>query len=112
MSIDIDRLLVETAQRVAITRNEFGDIVYGGTTTVACLYRDISTLQNVPNREETGIDGILWFGATEPVARGSVYYHPSEGYLRVVRITKAKRLLVDDTTQFIRCQVQKIRQVS
>lgn len=112
MSIDLDRLLVETAQKVAITTNADGDINYGTLSDTPCLYRDISTLAELANREETGIDGILWFGATEPVVRGDIYYHPSEGYLRVVAVTKAKRLVIDNTLQFIKCQVTKQRQLS
>lgn len=112
MSIDLDRLLVETATKVATTKNEFGDIQYGTTTDTPCLYRDISSISQGQNRYEIGTDGLLWFGATENVTRGDIYYHPSEGYLRILRVTRAKRLVADDSTQFIKCQVQKQRQLS
>lgn len=112
MSIDLDSRLVESAQKVAITTNEDGDINYGATTTVACLYRDISTFNQITNREETTIDGLLWFSGGENAARGDIYYHSSEGYLRIVKVTKAKRLLADDSLQFIKCEVAKQRQIS
>jgi hypothetical protein len=112
MSIDIDRFLVETATKVTTTINEDGDINYGSTSSSVCLYRDISSLSELQNRNEVTIDGILWFGASETVARGDVYYHSDEGYLMVTRVTKAKRLVADDTHQFIRCEVLKQRQVS
>lgn len=112
MSIDLDARLVETATKVTTTVNEYGDVQYGSTTTSACLYRDISTLNQSSNRYEVSIDGLLWFGASENVSKGDIYYHPSEGYLQIVRITKAKRLLADDSTQFIKCQVAKQRQIS
>lgn len=112
MPIDLDAKLVETATKVAVTYNENGDLVYGSTTTSACLYRDISNLDRATNREEITIDGLLWFGASENVAKGDIYYHSSEGYLRIERITKAKRLVADNALKFIKCEVTKQRQVS
>ena len=111
----MDRHLVEIAQRVTTTRNAFGDIVYGATADVDCLYRDISTLsRGNANREEVDIDGLLWFKADEEAyaVRGAVYYHPDEGYLRIERRIVAKRLLKGATTQFIKCEVTKLRQIS
>lgn len=110
--IDIDRFLVESASKVTTTTNEYGDIVYGLSATTACLYRDISTLNQTSNRYEVSIDGLLWFGATEDVIKGDIYYHSSEGYLQITRITKAKRLVADNSVQFIKCEVAKQRQIS
>lgn len=114
MSIDIDRFLTETATKVEITYNQDGDKVWGATSEVDCLYRDISTLSHGANRDEVDIDGFLWFGAAESVEKGDIYYHPSEGYLEIVRITKAKRLVTvgDQTVKFIKTEVQKTRQIS
>lgn len=114
MSIDIDRLLVETATRVTTTRDENGDLKYGSTASVACLFRDVTSLSDVQNREEQGVDGILWFPASEAqyAVIGAVYYHPDEGYLRIKSRIRAKRLVVDNTTQFIKCGVEHHRQVS
>lgn len=112
MSIDLDALLVETASRVAITRNENGDTVYGSSTTEPCLFRDITSLSNVGNREEMGVDGILWLNAVSPAIVGDIYYHSSEGYLRIKSRIRAKRLVADNTTQFIKCGVEHHRQVS
>lgn len=110
--IDLDRFLVETATKVTTTINEYGDRDFGSTTSTPCLYRDISTLDQLQNRHEVTLDGLLWFGASENVAKGDIYYHPSEGYLQIVRILKAKRRVVDNTTQFIKCEVMKQRQLS
>ena len=114
MGIDLDHLLVETATRVATTRDENGDLKYGGTTSVACLFRDITSLSDLGNREEVGVDGILWLPASEVsfAVIGAVYYHPDEGYLRIKNRIRAKRLVADDTTQFIKCGVEHHRQVS
>lgn len=112
MGIDLDSKLVESASKVAITRNADGDINYGATTTSACLYRDISTLEKDTNRYSTNIDGFLWFNASEDVSRGDIYYHSNEGYLKITRVTKAKRLVADNSLQFIKCEIEKQRQVS
>lgn len=112
MGIDLDDKLVETAQKITTTTNEYGDKDYVSSADTACLYRDISTLNHISNREEITIDGLLWFGASENVNRGDIYYHPSEGYLRIIRVIKAKRLVLDNTVQFIKCEVAKQRQIS
>ena len=112
MGIDLDRLLVETATKISITRDADGDIEYGSTTSSPCLYRDISMLNQLANREEVTIAGLLWFGASENVVRGDIYYHPDEGYLRVEKVIRAKRLVVDNTLQFIKCELSKQRQLS
>lgn len=112
MGIDLDAKLVETATKITVTRNEYGDIVYGATTSRPCLYRDISVLNSISNHEEVTLDGLLWFGADETVARGDIYNHSSEGYLRIERVIKAKRLVADNSLQFIKCEVTKQRQVS
>lgn len=112
MSIDLDSKLVETATKVSITKNADGDINYGTTSESPCLYRDISILNQAANRYDVTIDGLLWFGATEDVSRGDIYYHSSEGYLKIIKVVRAKRLVVDDTLQFIKCEVAKQRQIS
>lgn len=112
MSIDLDAKLIETASKVTVTRNEYGDVVYGTTTSSPCLYRDISTLEGNQQSNQVTIDGLLWFGAAEAVERGDIYYHSAEGYLKIQRVIKAKRLVIDATRQFIKCEVTKQRQVS
>lgn len=111
--ISLDGKLVETAYLRTQGVNEYGDVVYKTAGTgVACLYRDISSFSKAQNRVDILLDGILWFDADTDVERGQVWYHPDEGYLQIERVTRAKRLLVDNTVQFIRCEVTKQRQVS
>ena len=112
MGINLTPKLVETATKYVVTRNEYGDINYGSTSSVACLYRDISLTNQVGNRNEVNIDGLLWFESTESVSKGDIYYHSSEGYLKIIKVTKAKRLVVDNSLQFIKCEVAKQRQIS
>lgn len=112
MGIDLDLKLVETATKTAVTENEYGDIVYGATSSSPCLYRDISSLSHITNRDEVEIDGFLWFGADEDVSKGDIYQHSDEGYLKIVKVIRAKRLVADNSVQFIKCEVAKQRQVS
>lgn len=112
MGIELTPKLVETATKVAVSQNEYGDVVYGATSPSACLYRDISTLNRGANKETVNIDGYLWFEADESVQRGDIYNHPDEGYLRIERVTRAKRLLLDNAVAFIKCEVTKQRQIS
>ncbi len=112
MSISMDDKLVETATKIVTSQNEYGDIVYGSTSSSPCLYRDISQLTRGANREEVNLDGILWFGASEDVNRGDIYNHPSEGFLRIERVIRAKRLLTTNALMFVKCEVTKQRQVS
>lgn len=112
MTVSMDGKLVETATKITTTRNEYGDTVYGSGTSVACLYRDISQLTRAANREEVALDGLLWFGADEDVSRGDIYQHPDEGYLRIERVIKAKRLVTSNERMFIKCEVTKQRQIS
>lgn len=104
--------LVETATKIVTSINEYGDTVYGSGSSSPCLYRDISSLNRGSNRDEVMIDGILWFGATESVERGDIYYHPDEGYLRVSRVIRAKRLVTSNALMFVKCEVTKQRQLS
>lgn len=112
MSIDLDAKLVETCRKVAITVNEYGDKTYGTTTTVNCLYRDISTLNQLSNRNEVSLDGFLWLKADQSVNKGDIFYHADEGYLEVKKVIRAKRLVLDNAKKFIKCEVAKIRQIS
>jgi hypothetical protein len=110
--MDMDRHLVETATKIVTTRNEAGDIVYGATSSRPCLYRDISSIQRGQNREYTELDGLLWFQADEDVHRGDIYYHASEGHLRIERVVRAKSLVRGGGVNFIKCEVTRQRQIS
>lgn len=111
--ISLEGKLVETAYLRSEIVNEYGDRVYQTAgDPVDCLYRDISSFSRAQNRVDILLDGILWFGADADIERGQVWYHPDEGYLQIEKVTRAKRLLADNTVQFIRCEVTKQRQIS
>jgi hypothetical protein len=113
MSIGLTIKLVQTAYKVSSGRNEYGDITYQAANVGSpCLYRDISILsrRNV-NREEIEIDGLLWFDKNESLAKGDVYLLDSE-YLRIEKITAARRRIANNALMFYKCEVTKQRQVS
>lgn len=112
MPIDLDARLVETAQKITVSRNEYGDTVYGTPVSTVCLYRDNTSLNHVANREDVQYDGLLWFAASEVVNLGDIFNHETEGYLRIERVIRAKRLLLDNSRQFIKCMVSRQRQIS
>lgn len=112
MGIGLTPKLVEVATKVTTTRNEYGDVEYGGTQTRPCLYRDISMLQRgAGNKEQIQIDGLLWFDSDENIVKGDIYAVNGE-YLRIEKIIRAKRLVADNALKFIKCEVTKQRQVS
>lgn len=108
----LDDQFNETAQKVVVTKNEYGDTIYGLATATSCKYRNVSRLQQSQNRLDVNIDGMMWFAPTEDVELGDIYYHVAEGYLKIEGITKAKDLLRDNIIRFIKCDVSKQRQLS
>lgn len=103
--------LVQTASKVAVTRNEYGDPVYGTTTSVPCLYRDISLLSRGSLGENLNIDGQLWFDADAVVAQGDVYAIDGV-YYRIEKVTIARSRLRANDIEFYKCEVSRQRQVS
>lgn len=105
--------LTQTASKIATTRNEYGDDVWGAAEAdIPCLYRDISTLsRRNSNREEVEIDGLLWFDADRTVNKADIYLIGTE-YFRVEKVIIARDRLRSNTIQFIKCEVTKQRQVS
>lgn len=103
--------LTRTATKITVTRNGFGDVVYGATSSSPCLYRDISILENNNNLESVNVDGYMWFGANEVLAKGDVYLLGSK-YYRIEKITAGRDLLLDDAIRFYKCEVMEWRQVS
>jgi len=112
MSINLVPKLTQQATKYATTRNQYGDDVFGATTTMACLYRDISDLsRGNSNREEVNIDGLLWFGPSVVINKADIFSVNSQFY-RVERVIVARDRLRTNTIKFYKCEVSKTRQVS
>ena len=100
-----------TATKIAITKNEYNDTVYGATTSVPCLYRDISMLNRSVNVEGVQIDGQLWFDADQTVLKGGIYLIGGV-YYKIEKVNIARSRLRENTIEFIKCEVTRQRQVS
>lgn len=104
--------LVQSCYKVSKSRNAYGDIEYGSTESLSCLYRDISQLQIAnANREDVDVDGIFWFEPDSEVERGDIILFDGE-YYRIDKITKARARLTDNSVHFLKCEVMRQRQVS
>ena len=104
--------LVQSAYLVSSAQNEFGDRVYATAgAAVPCMYRDISILDQLSNREEVRIDGQLWFDDDYAPSKGQIYLLGSE-YFKIEKITVARSRLRANAIEFYKCEVTKQRQVS
>lgn len=109
--LSLQRKLVETCTIAPNTTNRYGDKVFGTAVTTKCLFRDISTQRQVNYQEGVSIDGIFCFPPDSAARRGNIIAYNSE-YFRIMKVIKGKRTMLDDTTDFIKCEVIRIRQVS
>lgn len=104
--------LVQTAYKVSLARNEWGDTTYQTAGTGSpCMYRDISLMQETGYMETVDLDGLLWFDSDETVAKGDVYLLEGQ-YLKIERIIVGRSRLRDNDIEFYKCEVTKQRQVS
>lgn len=104
--------LSQTCRKVTITRNKFGDLEYGTSQSMPCLFRDITTLQTSQgNREQVTVDGIFWFEPDSGVERGDIILFDSE-YFRMDKVTEARSRVTDNRVHFIKCEAMRQRQVS
>lgn len=108
---NLDSKLVETSTIYPTTVNRYGDLVYGTPVTVASLYRDISSLNEVNYQENILIEGQFWFKYNTSVNKGDVIKFSNEYYL-VEKIVRAKRLLLMAQGSFVKCFVSRQKQIS
>lgn len=104
--------LFQTCRIVTTTRNRYGDIEYGATTQIDCLYREITSLQTGnANKEQVTVDGIFWFAPNAAISRGTVVLFEGE-YYRMDKVNKARARLTDNAVAFLKCEAMRQRQVS
>jgi hypothetical protein len=109
--LNITRKLVENATILPTTTDRYGDPDYGTGMAVKCLYRDISTLSQANYQEAVAINGVFWFPSGTVVSKGDVISYSGEFYT-VVKIIRAKRLVLNNALAFIKCEVNRQRQIS
>lgn len=103
--------LVKSCTIIPTTTNRYGDDVWGTPVTTPCLYRDISTLHQVNYMENVTIDGLFWFPPDSTAVKGYFVSYGAE-FFKIMKVIKGKRLLVDDSTDFLKCEVIRVRQIS
>ena len=110
--LNLAEKMTDTCSKVNNTYNEFGDQVYGVVEAdLPCLYRPISNLQQNNYAQQVELDAMFWLRISDSWALGDIILYEAE-YYRIERLIEAKRRLVDDSAQFFKAEVQKIRQVS
>lgn len=99
----LDEYLVDECQLVETTRDDFGQEVSGVTQTLACRWRDITTVRRGSNMDSSDADSMVWFAPSAPIVRGSILLFDGVHYM-VDKFTKAKRL-GETAPQFLKCEV-------
>ncbi len=99
----LDGYLVDSCEKVSTTRDDFGQEITGVTETLACRWRDITTVRRGANMDTTDADSMVWFAAGANVSKGDILLFEGT-YYQIDKLTKAKRL-GETTPQFIKCEV-------
>lgn len=101
--------MIQTAYKVAKTRNEYGDYTATSETALACHFRYI-TEQVTENNEQINSDAMAWFEPDSGVDRKDIIKFEGE-YFRVERVIKARRLR-EPGVQFIKVELLKYGVIS
>jgi hypothetical protein len=109
--LSLQRKLVESCTIIPKTVNRYGDDVWGTPVTTRCLYRDISTLHQVNYQESVTIEGIFWFPPTSTAIKGRFVSYGGE-FFEIMKVIKGKRTMLDNTIDFLKCEVIRVRQIS
>lgn len=104
----LEEYLLQTCQKIVVTRNTSSDRVIENVTDISCRWRDITSIRRNSHSETNDTDAMVWFAPTSDadrqIARGDILLF-NEVYYQVERITQAKTLDSDDP-QFIKCEVK------
>jgi hypothetical protein len=107
--MSIEDFLTDPITEIEVSRNGFGDIVYGAQATIMCRFREINSLtRSVDGREELDCDALVHFAKTQTVEMGDVFCYGGI-YYRVDVINKARKF---GDLQFVKCGLVIMRQVS
>jgi hypothetical protein len=109
--LSLQRKLVESCTIIPKISNRYGESDWGVPVTERCLYRDISTLRQSGYMENVSIDGIFWFVPSTTARKGRFVSYGGE-FFEIMRVIKGKRLMLDNSIDFIKCEVIRVRQIS
>lgn len=103
----LDDYLVDECELISTTHDDFGQEITGVTETLACRWRDITTVRRGANMETSDADSMVWFAASQvdKIKKGVILKFEDEFY-KVDKRTKAKRL-GETVPQFIKCEVAR-----
>lgn len=101
----------ETCTHYTTQRDRYGDNKLSSVGTIACLYRDMTQMQDSNFREETSVTGIFWFPASANVVEKDLIGYNGKLY-QIQQVINAKNLLTGNRTQFYKCGVTVYRGIS
>jgi hypothetical protein len=61
--------------------------------------------------ENTSIEGIFWFPPGSTAKKGSFVSYGAE-FFQIMKVIKGKRTMLDDSIDFLKCEVTRVRQIS
>jgi len=101
----LDGYLVDSCELVSTTRDDFGQEITGVTETLACRWRDITTVRRGSNMDTSDAQSMVWFSAAnkDKVKKGAILLFDGD-YYQVDKRTPAKRL-GETEVQFVKCEV-------
>ena len=105
----ISHLLNQTCELVTTSHNKYGEQTYESSEEIACKFREITEVSKFSNREDIQADALLWVEPETDINRGSIV-KVEDQYYRVERLTKARKNT--ETVQFIKCLLEKHKEVS
>jgi hypothetical protein len=103
--------LTQIAYKVTSTRNKYGDVVYGTSTSLDCLFREFTSIDLVNGLEQIKTDAIVWLAPSASVLEGDVLQIDG-GYYRIEKIIQAKDRLRNNEVKFLKCEVNEQRRIS
>lgn len=93
--------MLHTAQKIAYTRNAYGDYVATTSTPIKCHFRFVNENISTNSNETVQSDAMAWFESDSGIVRESIVLIDGDHY-RVEKVIKARKLR-NPTVQFIKC---------
>ena len=105
----LEHAFVTTAVKILTTRNEWGDFVGSGSSTLKCRFRETTSLVKNNQLEEITTDALAHFPADAPIDEESILLIEGH-YFRAVKVIKAKAL-GSTQVQFLKAYLVRTREV-
>lgn len=106
----INHWLVDEITKIAHTRNEYGDFVYGAQSTIKCRFREINDINRSNYKEYGDSDAMIWVAGTENFSLEEILIYNGQ-YYKVEQINNARKGF-NTSIDFKVCLLTKHLQVS